>query len=263
MTTTNMDEAVRITKLRLDNWSSKLKTLVATIKGDASGYFTKLETKLILTEGLQRIRTHVLTFGTSVTASNLNAFHTVGDITTAGLESWLDNINNDGKFSSLGYTVQPDKSADGTEIARSDEFRPIADLSGKYNKEEVVEIIRKGFQLVNGIDSINYSDVQKWVNRLNISINMSTLRYFNKTQIDALIKAGSNYLVGLDKRTSHEISLWLDNHILEKGTVFVDPNGVDKAELVNTNTYTKSELHSLVSTEFKKTLGAQSAKTQN
>ena len=255
MTTTNMDEAVRITKLRLDNWSSKFKTLVATIKGDASGSFTKLETKLILIEGLQRIRAHILSKGTNVTEDDLATFHK-GDAVNPGLESWIDNLNNDGKFTSLNYDNYADNAA-------LDLFRPLPNMTGKYNKEEIIEIIRKGLQLVNGIDSINSNDIQKWVDRLNISITMTgQTRYFTKAQVNALLKDGANYLVGLDSATSYEISAWLDNHITTKNTLFIDANGHDKSETTNTNAYTKNEIKSLISVEFKKLLGAQSAKTK-
>jgi hypothetical protein len=255
MTTTNMDEAVRITKLRLDNWSSKFKTLVATIKGDASGSFTKLETKLILIEGLQRIRAHILSKGTNVTEDDLATFHK-GDAVNPGLESWIDNLNNDGKFTSLNYDNYADNAA-------LDLFRPLPNMTGKYNKEEIIEIIRKGLQLVNGIDSINSNDIQKWVDRLNISITMpGQTRYFTKAQVNALLKDGANYLVGLDSATSYEISAWLDNHITTKNTLFIDANGHDKSETTNTNAYTKNEIKSLISVEFKKLLGAQSAKTK-
>jgi hypothetical protein len=262
MTTKDMDEAVRITKLRLDNWASKLKSLVATIKGDATGYFTKLETKLILIEGLQRIRHHILDNGTAVTEDQLLAFHT-GDVTNPGLESWLDNVNNDGKFSVLGYEVQPDKLYDGTEVARADEFRPVPDNSGKFNKEEIIEIIRKGLQLANGIDSINSGDIQKWVDRLYIDIEMDSVRYFTKAQVDTLITDGTNYLSGLDTVTSYEISAWLDQHILKVNSTFIDANGSDLSETVDTNAYTKAEIKTLIAAKMTAILGAQSAKTQN
>ena len=136
-------------------------------------------------------------------------------------------------------------------------------MTGKYNKEEIIEIIRKGLQLVNGIDSINSNDIQKWVDRLNISITMpGQTRYFTKAQVNALLKDGANYLVGLDSATSYEISAWLDNHITTKNTLFIDANGHDKSETTNTNAYTKNEIKSLISVEFKKLLGAQSAKTK-
>lgn len=263
MTTKNMDDAVEITKLRLDNWGSKQKTLVATIKGDASDYFTKLEAKLILIEGLLRIRNHILTKGTNVTEDDLNKFHTVGDVNFAGLESWMENVNGDGKFTSLGYEVQPGKTPSGADYVRSDEFRPIVNTAGKYNKAEVIEIIRKGLQLVNGIDSLNSNDVEKWVTRLNISITMTTPLYYTIAQVDALLKNGANYLAGMDTVTSFEISSWLDNHILTKGSVFTDWNGVDLAQPTDTNAYTKVNLRTTIINKFKEILGAESAKTVN
>lgn len=262
MTTVNMDGDVAVTKMRLDNWASKLKSLTSTIVGDASGYFTKLETKLILIEGLSRIRDHILTYGTSVTDAALKAFHT-GNATTPGLESWLDNLNNDGKFSALGYEVQPGTDpTTGAEYPRSDIFRPVPDMNGKYNKSEVLEIIRKGLQLVNGIDSINSADIEKWVTRLNISIKMPAVRYFTKTQVDALIKAGANYLAGLDTVTSYEISAWLNNYITKKDMIFNDAGGNDLSQTVDTSAYTKAEIKTLFTTKFKELLGAQAAKTK-
>jgi hypothetical protein len=262
MTTTNMDGDVAVTKMRLDNWASKLKSLVSTIKGDASGYFTKLETKLILIEGLTRIRNHILTFGTIVTEEDLTDFHN-GTDKIIGLEPWLDNIHSDGKFTSLGYDVQPGTTETGAEYSRADEFRPLPDMTGKYNKEEVLEVIRKGLQLVNGIDSINSKDIQKWVDRLNISIDMDSSRYFTKAMVETLVTDGTNYLAGLDSVTSYEISAWLDEHIIQIDSVFLDANGDDKSETVDTNAYTKEEIKSLVSTKLKAVLGAQAAQTQS
>lgn len=263
MTTTDMDDLVEITKMRLDNWASKLKSLVATIKGDASGYFTKLETKLILIEGLSRIRNHILTLGTEVTEDDFSKFHTIGDGSFAGLESWMENINADGTFTALGYEVKPGTDEDGNEVPRATEFRPIPDMTGKYNKDEILEIIRKGLQLVNGIDSLNGSDIEKWVTRLNISIEMDSPRYFNTAQVDALIKDGANYLAGLDSVTSYEISAWLDEHILTLTSVWVDSNGLDLSETVDTNAYTKDEIKSIITDKFRILLGAESAKTDD
>ena len=111
---------------------------------------------------------------------------------------------------------------------------------------------------------LNSNDIQKWVDRLNISITMpGQTRYFTKAQVNALLKDGANYLVGLDSATSYEISAWLDNHITTKNTLFIDANGHDRSETTNTNAYTKQEIKSLISVEFKKLLGAQYAKTKN
>jgi len=259
MTTQNMDEAVRVTKLRLDNWASKTKSLVSTIKGDATGYFTKLETKLILIEGLQRINGNILTIGTAVTQSDLDLFHG-GDITNPGLESWIDNVNSDGKFTSLGYEIQEGTNDDGTSYVRSDEFRPVVDLTGNYNKEETIEIIRKMLQLVNGIDSINSSDIQKWTDRLNISVVMTTTSWFTEAQTKAIIVAGTNYLAGLDSVTSYEISDWLDFHISDTYGVGADDITLDNAE---TDSMTKSAFKAYSVTEFKAILGAQSAQSSD
>jgi len=271
VTTTNMDEAVRVTKLRLDNWASKMKSLISTIKGDASGYFTKLEIKLILIEGLQRITHNILENGTNVTDDMLRLFHT-GDSTNIGLEAWIDNINpsDPGTFSALGYEVQDGTDEFGNTYPRADEFRPIPDLTGNYNKVEIIEIIRKSLQLANGIDSINSDDIQKWFDRLNISIDMPDgVRYYTKTQINTLIKDGSNYLAGMDSATSYEISAWLDNHISNIGEgitdvnyVFTDANGNDLSVTDATQTYSKTEANTLLATETKKILGAQSARTR-
>lgn len=261
MTTQNMDEAVRVTKLRLDNWASKTKSLVSTIKGDATGYFTKLETKLILIEGLQRINNHILTIGTEVTSTQLKLFH-AGDSTNPGLESWIDNINGDGKFTSLGYDIKEGTNDNGSLYVRSDEFRPVVDLDGNYNKEETIEIIRKMLQLVNGIDSIDSNDIQKWTDRLNISIEMTTLSWFTETQAKAIIVAGTDYLAGLDSVTSYEISDWLDFYITDTyntGGI----SGADDITLDNsiTTSLTKAAFKAYSVTEFKKILGAQSAKS--
>lgn len=256
MTTTNMDDAVEVTKMRLDNWASKLKTLTSTIKGDATGYFTKLETKLILIEGLNRISDHILSNGTTVSDDTLETFHN-------GLEAWIDNTNgaDPGTFTALGYEVQPE-SIGGIDYPRPDEFRPVPDMTGKYNKDEVFEIIKAGLKLSNGIDSISSDDIQKWVDRLNISIEMDSVRYFNTTQTDTLIKDGINYLAGLDAVTSYEISVWLEDHITKLNTAFVDSNGNDRSETVDTNAYTKVDFKSLIATKLKEILGAQSAQTQ-
>ena len=261
MTTTNMDEAVRVTKLRLDNWASKTKSLVSTIKGDATGYFTKLETKLILIEGLQRIETHILSFGTNVSEADLTIFHTVGNSSIHGLENWIDNIDNDGKFTSLGYEIQEGTNPDGTKYTRSDEFRPVVDMTGYYNKAETIEVVRKMLQLVNGIDSINSSDIQKWTDRLDISIDMATPSWLTVLQTKELIKAGSNYLAGLDSVTSYEISDWLNFHIDETYTA----NNGDDITLNNSESeaMTKVAMKTYAATEFKKILGAQSAKTSS
>ena len=273
MTTANMDEAVRITKLRLDNWASKSKSLVSTIKGDASGYFTKLETKLILIAGLQKIVNNILTYGTNITASELKLFHTGSAVNPDGLEWWLDTS----KFTDLGYKIQDGKRADGTTYTRSDLFRPIPDLTGFYNKDEIVEIVKRSLELSNGIDSINSTDLQKWVDRLNIGLPMeSGVRYYTKTQVDTLIKDGSNYLAGLDSVTSYEIAAWIDNHISnynigdgegQGGTdvnrVFTDANGKDLSVTTTDNVYTKSEFKTLIADKTKKILGAQSAKTSS
>lgn len=256
MTTVNMDSDVEVTKLRLDNWASKLKTLTSTIKGDATGYFTKLETKLILIEGLNRIREHILTNGTDVSDEELNTFHT-------SLENWIDNTipTDPGTFTALGYEVQPE-NIDGVDYPRPDEFRPLPIMTGKYNKDEIFEIIKAGIKLVNGIDSISSTDIQKWVDRLNISIEMDSIRYFNMTQTDTLIKDGINYLAGLDSVTSYEINVWLDDHITKTNTAFVDVNGNDRSETVDTNAYTKEAFKILIATQLKDILGAQAAKTQ-
>ncbi len=259
MTTTNMDEAVRITKLRLDNWASKTKSLVSTIKGDATGYFTKLETKLILIEGLQRINNHILTNGTAVTDSDLVLFHG-GDATNPGLESWIDNINNDGKFTSLGYEIQEGTDENGTTYTRSDEFRPVIDLTGYYNKEESIEIIRKMLQLVNGIDSISSGDIQKWVDRLNISITMATPSWFTVAQINAIITAGTNYLAGLDSVTSYEIADWLNFYITDTYGEGADDVTLDNDE---DESKTKEVMKTDVAVSFKAILGAQSATSSN
>lgn len=257
MTTTDMDDAVRITKLRLDNWASKMKSLVSTIKGDGTDYFTKLETKLILIEGLQRIRHHILTSGPAVSTNDLNAFHT-GDAVNPGLESWLDNINGDGKFTSLNYEVQPGTNASGVEYARSDLFRPIVDMTGTYNKDEIIEIVRKAFELVNGIDSLNSDGVQKWVDRLNIKLPMTTVTYFTTAQINELIKAGRNYLAGLDKVTSYEISSWLDTYVKK---TFYSVSGVDLTkDTLATASLTKVLFKQTIGTNMKDLLGAQSSK---
>ena len=259
MTTTNMDEAVRITKMRLDNWASKTKSLVSTIRGDATGYFTKLETKLILIEGLQRINGHILTNGTAVTDSDLVLFHG-GDTTNPGLESWIDNVNDDGKFTSLGYDIQEGTNADGTTYTRSDAFRPVADLTGNYNKEETIEIIRKMLQLVNGIDSINSADIQKWTDRLNIAISMTTVSWFTEAQAKAIIVAGTDYLAGLDSVTSYEIADWLNFHIIDtygEGAEDITLNNAETAAM------SKAAFKAYAVEQFKLILGAQSATSSN
>jgi len=256
MTTVNMDADVEVTKLRLDNWAFKLKSLISTIKGDATGYFTKLETKLILIEGLNRIREHILSYGTDVSDTDLNTFHTT-------LESWIDNTipTDPGTFTALGYEVQPENIG-GVDYPRPDEFRPLPDMTGKYNKDEIFEIVTAGLKLVNGIDSISSVDIQKWVDRLNISIEMDSVRYFNMTQTDTLIKDGINYLAGLDAVTSYEINVWLENHITKTNTAFVDANGNDKSETVDTNAYTKESFKEVFVNKLKEILGAQAAQTQ-
>lgn len=260
MTTVDMDAEIEVTKLRLDNWSSKLKTLSSTMVGDASGYFTKLEAKLILIAGLTKIRTHILQFGTAVTQSDLDKFHTTGDgSTNPGLELWL---NSDFTFTTLGYEVQPGiDPVTGEEYARSNLFRPVPDMAGNYNKAEVVEIIRKGLQLVNGIDSISAVDIQKWVDRLNISITMPEPRYFTITQVNDILTSGSNYLAGLDGVTSYEISAWLDNYITKKSTIFVDSNGADLSQTTPSSSYTKVDFKTTIATKLKGMLGAQATKT--
>ena len=273
MTTTNMDESVRITKMRLDNWASKLKTLVSTIKGDATGYFTKLETKLILIAGLQKITNHILDQGTNITDSELESFHTGSAINPDGLEWWIDTF----AFTGLGYEIQEGTMANGTTYTRSDLFRPVPDLTGHYNKDEVVEIVKRSLQLANGIDSINSNDIQKWVDRLNIGLTMeSGDRYYTTTQVDTLIKDGANYLAGMDSVTSYEIAAWLDNHIsnhnigtaegqggTDTNRVFTDANGNDLSVTVVDNAYSKADFKTTVATEAKKILGAQSAKTSS
>ena len=262
MTIVNMDGDVAVTKMRLDNWASKNKSLTSTIKGDATGYFTKLETKLILIEGLTRIRKHIIDFGTEVTNSDLHNFHT-GSQSSPGLESWLNNLNDDGKFSLLGYEVQPGTDSSGNEYSRSDLFRPIPDMNGKYNKTEVLEVVRKGLQLVNGIDSISSDDIQKWVDRLNISIDMKDkTRYFTINQVNKLLQDGANYMVGLDSVTSYEISAWLDNHISRANTIFNSYYGDDLSETTDSYSYTKVDFKSVISDKLKNMLGAQAAKTR-
>jgi hypothetical protein len=271
VTTKNMDEQVRITKLRLDNWASKMKSLVSTIKGDATGTFTKLETKLILIEGLQRIRNHILTKGTEVTEDELNAFHT-GDATTTGLQVWLDNGNttDPGTFSALGYNVYEEDKAD-TDIDETafNPFRPTEpEPAGNYNKAEVIAIVEKALQLVNGIDSLNSADIQDWVDRLFIRIDMDVDRWFTKAQIDQIITAGKNYLAGLDSVTSYEISDWLNQYVMD---TFTDANGNDLlATNLQTSSYVRSTgdsnnpgLKEKIAAEMTAFLGAQSAKSSN
>lgn len=258
MTTSDMDADVEVTKMRLDNWGSKYKSLTSTIRGDASGYFTKLEVKLILIEGLNRIRDHVLSNGTNVSSTDIETFH-------VALEDWIDNVNagDPGTFTALGYDVQPGTDPDtGVEYPRSDEFRPVPDMTGKYNKDEVFEIIKTGLSLVNGIDSISSGDIQKWVDRLNVKIEMDSVRYFNQIQVNTLIKDGINYLAGFDTVTSYEIGVWMENHITEINTAFVDANGNDKSETVDTNAFTKVDFKSMIATKLKEILGAQAAQTQ-
>jgi len=273
VTTQNMDEQVRITKLRLDNWGNKMKSLVSTIQGDATGSFTKLETKIILIEALKRIRNNILTVGTDVTEDGLIAFHT-GDATTSGLQAWLDNINpNDpGKFTALDYMAYETDDAD-TDIDETtlNVFRPIElEPSGYYNKAEVIAIVEKALQLVNGIDSLNSADVQNWVDRLFIRIEMGEnnddVTYFTSTQVDTIITAGKNYLAGLDSVTSYEISDWLKTYIDD---TFYDANGVDlTANNDKTTAYTRSKvgatngLKEVILTQMKAFLGAQSAKSE-
>lgn len=271
VTTKNMDEQVRITKLRLDNWASKMKSLVSTIPGDATGTFTKLETKLILIEGLQRIREHILTKGTEVTEEEFEAFHG-GDTTTTGLQVWLDNGNttDPGTFTALGYNAyEKDKDDTDYDDTTFDPFRPVEpEPSGYYNKDEVIAIVEKALQLVNGIDSLNSGDIQNWVDRLFIRIEMDNVTYFTKAQINQIITAGKNYLSGLDSVTSYEISDWLNAYILE---TFYDANGVDQTkDNTVSSSYKRSTgdnnnpgLKELIATEMTKFLGAQSAKSSN
>lgn len=256
MTTSDMDSAVEITKLRLDNWASKLKALTSSVKGDASGYFTKLETKLILIQGLARIRNHILSKGTAITADELKLFH-------GTLEAWLDNSNvaDPGTFKSLNYDVQPEV-VNGVSVPRSDAFRPLPDMAGKYNKDETFAIIVASLKLLNGIDSMGTADIEKWVSRLNISIKMATPKYFTAIQVDGLLKDGINYLAGLDTVSSFEIEKWMSDLIVKKGTIYTDSNGVDLSANVDTNANTKVEFKSKLVTKLKSILGAQLVKTQ-
>jgi hypothetical protein len=255
MTTSNMDNAVEITKMRLDNWAAKLKSLTSSIKGDATGYFTKLETKLILISGLSKIRDHILTKGTAINDTELGAFHT-------SLENWIDNkdVVNPGKFSALGYTVQPDMTT-GNAIARADEFRPIPSTNGAYNKEEAFEIVKAGLKLSNGIDPISSADINKWVSRLNVSISMTTPTYYTKTQIDAMFKDGINYLAGLDTVTSFEIDKWMQELVTKKSTVYTTAAGAPIVEAVATNAYSKVNFKTMLVTQLTAILGAQATKT--
>lgn len=277
VTTKNMDEQVRITKLRLDNWASKMKSLVSTIAGDATGTFTKLETKLILIEGLQRIRKHILDNGTTVTDADLEDFHT-GSTTTAGLQAWLDNINSQdpGTFSALGYNAY-EEDKDDTDIYEPafNPFRPVEpEPTGHYNKAEVNAIIEKALQLVNGIDSLNSSDVTNWINRLFIRIDMPTEKYYTSNQINALVTAGKNYLAGLDSVTSYEISSWLKHYISVDNkantNVFFDVNGMEISADNTSQTYVRSTgnttnpgLKEKIALEMTSFLGAQSAKSSS
>lgn len=248
MTTQNMDELVEITQARLDNWALKTKTLVSTIDGDASGYFTKWESKLIIYEGLLRIRNHITSAGLTPSESELSNFH-IGTEINPGLESWLDNKNNDGKFTSLGYTVQNDMV---TNAARSDEFRPVVDLSGYYNINEVIIIVKKAFELSNGIDSLNRLELEKWVERLNLKLAMSSDRYMTSAQVDAFISAGIDYFSGLDKVTTYEISHWLDTYIKEN----LYPSGIDQTVSTTQNVYSKAEFKNEIIAKFASILGA-------
>ena len=272
VTTKNMDEQVRITKLRLNNWAGKMKSLVSTIEGDATGTFTKLETKLILIEGLKKIRNHLLTKGTEVTENDLNLFHTGID----GLQLWLDGT----KFSEIGYEGYTEDN-DNTDVYEPafDLFRPVeSEPAGFYNKAEVIAIVEKALQLVNGIDSLNSGDVQNWVDRLFLRIEMSDTVYFTKGQIDKIITAGKDYLAGLDSVTSYEISDWLKSYIEEtfNGSI-KDPSSLSGGsnytgpDLSNASsvTYTRGKvganngLKEIILAEMKAFLGAQSAKTSN
>ena len=159
--------------------------------------------------------------------------------------------------------TQAGTDSSGNEYSRSDLFRPIPDMNGKYNKTEVLEVVRKGLQLVNGIDSISSDDIQKWVDRLNISIDMKDkTRYFTINQVDKLLQEGANYMVGLDNVTSYEISAWLDNHISRANTIFNSYYGDDLSETTDSYSYTKVDFKSVISDKLKNMLGAQAAKTR-
>lgn len=245
MTTTDMDFAVEVTKMRLDNWASKLKSLVSTIKGDASGNFTKLEVKLIMIEGLRRIRNDILSKGTTISADDYKLFH-------ASLDTWL----NTGKFKEdLGYDVQ-EETINGVAVKRPNEFRKAPNDAGKYNKEEVFEIVKTGLKLVNGIDSISSVDIGKWVDRLDISITMPATTYFDNAQVDALIKDGLNLLAGLDTATEFEIEKRM------KDLITVNAGGKYTPKATDVGTSDKLTFKTSFKTTLQAALGAQSLKTK-
>jgi hypothetical protein len=264
MTTKNMDESVEITKLRLNNWASKNHNLISTIKGDATGYFTKQEVKLIMIEGIKRIIKDIFAQGLKVSDEDIQTFN------KNKIEIWLYNENKDdpGKFTAIesDFVVQDGVDENGNKYSRPDTFVAPINMEGNYNKQEVVEIVRKGLELVNGLDAVDDETITNWVDRLNIKIKMDNIKYFTKQQIDRLIKDGLEYIIGLDKVTSYEISAWLDNHIsnsdlqhggTDKDRIFVDANGNDLSVSDPSKSYTKEELKTIITNKIKEILGAQ------
>ena len=259
VTTKNMDNLIEFTHQRINNWIYRNNDLISTIIGDNSGYFTKLETKLIIIEGLKRIYENMDEVGISI---NDNILSTLD----SKLESWLDNKDGDGKFSVLGYEVQDGTNPDGTKYKRADEFRPIADLSGNYNTAEMLAIIKKGFELTNGIDPISKDEIKTWVDRLNIKID-GNYRYYTKTQVNALMNDILKYISGLDKTTSYDIKAWIDNHVTntdfnhgatDKNYVFHDVNGRDLSkESPDGDVYTKEEFLAYIKEKFISIIGAE------
>ena len=250
MTTTDMDGAVEITKMRLDNWASKLKSLTSTIPGDASGYFTKLETKLILINGLSKIRNHILTQGTAVSSDEFKLFH-------GTLDTWLNTAKfTDADVGGSDFIVQPE-TINGVTTPRVDKFRPdtsVSDLAGTYNKDEIYTIITASLKLVNGIDSMGGLDIENWVKRLNISIAMTTPMYLSQVNADKLLNKGINYLAGLDMASSFEIDKLMSDLIKK-------PEYVGSANTVGTYA-TKAAFKTALISSLKSILGAQAIKTR-
>lgn len=202
MTTDDQDEAVNRTQMIVDDWVDKKKVFTSTIVGDNSGVFTKFEAKTLLSETLQKINQDILN-GTSIVTAG--TFDTVLESDTSTF-----SILTDGAYTSED----------------NDKIRPLADDTGMYNKLETKEIIKGIIEIVNGLDSLDIAEIQKWASRLNISLvpaatltsaqrsswlvshnaveNDISAKY-NVNEIKQITKDAISFIYGVDSRLRFQI----------------------------------------------------------